>query len=395
MIVKSKILNTSILVLLIEMVLMQFALAQNLVSAPQKSQPELDEVIARWYDTWKDNYLKPGCNPGEYRIKADAYNNYTVSEGQGYGLILTVMMAWYNDEAQQLFDGLYRYAVAHPSIIVPALMAWAQDENCKDKADAGSATDGDLDIAYALLAADAIWGSTGEIDYKREALKRIEAIKQFNVNPETLFANFGDWVGPSSHHYYGTRSSDWRIGHFRAFAKATQDSFWNEVLETHLNAIEEMQHNFSPQTGLLPDFIYAEAGKALEPARPNFLEAETDNAHSWNACRDPWFIAADAITSGDTRTQKAAAAMSAWLRQATKSQPEKIVAGYKLDGSVLVDYSSLAFTAPFVTAATQDTDQAWLDALWTHVAEADSEGYYEDSIVLLSLLPIAGHWWAP
>jgi endoglucanase len=385
-----------VVILLLTILFTQIGLAENMfITTPQKSQAELDEVISRWYDTWKTKYLRPGCQDGEYRIKADAYGNYTVSEAQGYGLVLTAMMAWYDPEAQKLFDGLYQYAAAHPSMIVPSLMAWAQDENCNDKDGAGSATDGDLDIAYALLAADAIWGSTGNINYQQEAIKRIEAIKQFNINPETLLVNFGDWVGSSSTYFYGTRSSDWRIGHFRAYAKVTQDPFWTEVLEAHLKAIEEMQQNFSAQTGLLPDFIYAEEGEALKPARPNFLEADTDNSHSWNACRDPWFIAADAITSGDPRTQKAAAAMSAWIRQAANGQPEKIVAGYRLDGSALVDYTSLAFTAPFATAATQDTDQAWTNALWDHLEQANGEGYYEDSIVVLSLLPITGHWWSP
>ena len=59
---------------------------------------------------------------------------------------------------------MYHYYLAHPSSIGPHLMAWQQSDNGKALVDpngADSATDGDLDIAYALLA-DKIWGSSGE-----------------------------------------------------------------------------------------------------------------------------------------------------------------------------------------------------------------------------------------
>ncbi|WP_449437807.1 glycosyl hydrolase family 8 [Pedobacter steynii] len=39
------------------------------------------------------------------------------------------------------------------------------------------ATDGDMDIAYALLLADKQWGSSGKINYKAEAISIINALK--------------------------------------------------------------------------------------------------------------------------------------------------------------------------------------------------------------------------
>ena len=55
-------------------------------------------------------------------------------------------------------------------------MAWAQNESCQDIEGRNSATDGDLDIAYALLLADVQWGSIGEINYRGEAERTLEAI---------------------------------------------------------------------------------------------------------------------------------------------------------------------------------------------------------------------------
>jgi len=51
-----------------------------------------------------------------------------------------------------------------------------------DREGADSATDGDLDIAYALLLADNQWGSSGSVDYKAEALAVLSDILDKEVN---------------------------------------------------------------------------------------------------------------------------------------------------------------------------------------------------------------------
>ena len=42
-------------------------------------------------------------------------------------------------------------------------MAWAQNQSCQNVSGPDSATDGDLDIAYALLLADRQWAINGAI----------------------------------------------------------------------------------------------------------------------------------------------------------------------------------------------------------------------------------------
>lgn len=67
---------------------------------------------------------------------------------------------------------MYRYFRAHPSEINPDLMAWQQADTGTEIIDINgvdSATDGDMDIAYALLLADSQWGSSGEINYLSQA----------------------------------------------------------------------------------------------------------------------------------------------------------------------------------------------------------------------------------
>src|SRR5690242_1591392 len=104
-----------------------------------------DSATADFYWKWKSRYVVTGCQAGDYRIKASTGDGaYVVSEGQGYGMLITVMMAGQDPQAQAIFDGLHRYNLRHPSQNNPNLLAWAQDVNCRDILDHDSATDGDL-----------------------------------------------------------------------------------------------------------------------------------------------------------------------------------------------------------------------------------------------------------
>jgi endo-1,4-beta-D-glucanase Y len=143
---------------------------------PTQNTDELDQAIAAFYDVWKTRYVIPGCGEGQLRIRADAAEGKatTVSEGQGYGMVIVALMAGHDPEAQAVFDQLLHYARRHASSHNKWLMAWAQSESCQDILGRDSATDGDLDIAYALLLADVQWGSRGAVNYRQEAERTLE-----------------------------------------------------------------------------------------------------------------------------------------------------------------------------------------------------------------------------
>ncbi|MGG4397493.1 glycosyl hydrolase family 8 [Paenibacillus thiaminolyticus] len=81
-------------------------------------------------------------------------------------------------------------------------MAWQQIDNGSaivNNTEAGSdaATDGDMDMAYALLLADKQWGSSSGINYRAEAVNLINAIMQSEVNKQAWHLKHGDWVSDS------------------------------------------------------------------------------------------------------------------------------------------------------------------------------------------------------
>src|SRR5436190_16277554 len=156
------------------------------------SQSTMDSSVKSKWNTWKSNYLKT-AGTGRYYVKYNTAGE-TVSEAHGYGMLLTVLIAGYDTSAKTYFDGLYNYYKAHQSTTTPFLMAWKQNSSFQNIEGADSATDGDMDIAYALLLADKQWGSGGTINYLASAKSIINAIMQGDVNQSLWNLKLGDWA---------------------------------------------------------------------------------------------------------------------------------------------------------------------------------------------------------
>ena len=372
---------------------------------PQHTQADLDAAVLSSYRAWKQAYLKHGCGEGRFYVDpgqdtggSQGKRSISISEGHGYGMVIVAFMAGADPDARQLFDGLYAFFRDHPSGGDPNLMAWKQVEGCAniDGRNTGSATDGDMDIAYALLLADRQWGSANTINYKQAALQVIAALKSQTLNPTTHTLLLGDWVSPNDAKYgRSTRSSDFMLEHLRAYADASGDAEWTRVADTTYALIATIQRDASPTTGLLPDFI-ENVDTTPRPARPGFLEGAADGRYGYNACRTPWRIATDYLLAGDTRAQAALLPINTWLRSATDGDPHKVMGGYKLDGTAAVDYYEPAFAAPFgVGAMVSAANQNWLNAAWDRITDGTSDGYYSDTLRMQALIVMSGNWWTP
>jgi len=366
-----------------------------------RTQAQLDQAVADFYDAWKATYVSQDCDAGRYVVRAAVDRaNLTVSEAHGYGMMISALMAGHDPEAHAVFDGMYAYFREHPTALHARLMSWFQNKACNDANGRDSASDGDLDIAYALLLADKQWGSCGAVDYAAEAAAMMSDLLDGDMDATGEYALLGDWVRSDDPTFYrSTRSSDFMPDHFRSFAAVLGGATWNAAIDRGYAVFDTLQTSFSPVAGLLPDFILDPLGSP-SPAGPNFLEAATDGAYGYNATRDPWRIATDYLLSGDSRAKTVADRISAWIRWTTGDDPTAIRAGYRLDGTPVAnsDFLTLAFVAPFAAAATVDpANQLWLDALWDQIVgePVGAEGYFEDTLKMLSMLVVSGNWWAP
>ena len=132
---------------------------------PNRSREKMNRDLQHLYESWKALYLTTeGCLEGELRVSGgNCYQFGTCSEGTGYGMLLSVYMANAQNHAHEEFDSIFRYYKNH-SLPEYGLMRWEADRTGKDLSEY-VAPDGDLDVAFALLAAHRQWGSDGEICY--------------------------------------------------------------------------------------------------------------------------------------------------------------------------------------------------------------------------------------
>ncbi len=378
------------------------AYSDGALSVSTRTQTQLDDDVRAAYALWKGNYLR-AMSGGRYRVKFSADNNSpTVSEGQGYGMIIIAIMAGHDPDAKEIFDGLWRFVLDHKSEIDPRLPDWFVNANeSPDNNGDTSAFDGDADVAYALLLADVQWGSAGNINYLERAKEIIQAIFESEVGPNSDLPLLGDWVDPNGDEIdeYVTRSSDFMPGHFRAFALASNNNAWLDVVDACQDAIDRIQTVYSPVTGLLPDFLapLSDEDNALAPAPADLTEGPHDGHYNYNAGRDPWRIGTDWLLNGDASSRAQVQKISAWAEDSTGGDPLEIKPGYLLDGAPIppAEYFTTFFAAPLgVAAMCTPGQQEWLNDIYTLVFNRE-EGYYEDSVTLLSMLVMTHNFWDP
>lgn len=394
------------------------ALPLNPVCAVQTDNQILDKTLS-FYDYWKETYISQDTYvPGEpqyyVRYSDEKYsgNNQsvevTVSEAHGYGMLITACLADYDDNTKELFDGMYRYYKAHLSDIGPNLMSWQQCDNGTALIDGAydgsmyagesdSAADGDLDIAYALLIADYVWGSNGDINYKQTAINIINDIMKYEVNKTDWIIQLGDWCWwsePGETYYSATRSSDFIMQYMPVFAEVTGDQRWINVYDSTYDIINNIIAEYD--TGLLPDFIVKDSAGNFVASDEYFLEDVTDGMYAYNSCRTPWRISMDYLVNGNQNAKNFSDKLNKWITTKTNNAPENILAGYELDGTDYADYDDLCFTAPFLISAMTDADfSEWENSLWTYISSYGDDVYYGDTIKMLCMITYSDLWKVP
>lgn len=337
----------------------------------------------------------------------------TQSEAHGYGMIIAVLMADVEPMAKEIFDGFYRVYVNYPCVDDPRLMSWvvpsSGDFSIRRQA---SATDGDLDAAYALLLAHTRWGG-GPAGYKEtylDAAKRaIEGLEANNVirgeGPFYPRLGIGDHLAYHNYDKYrASRPCDYMVDHLDAFRAATGKASWKELADaTAQRIVPELMRQ-----GPLPaDFVGTreEAPAAVGGFKGISDEdgGRGDDAYGYNSCRFPWRMAVAYAHTGRPELKASLDRINSWLLSSPLHQengafdPQAVKAGYTTDGlEARADWSDDCFSAPFMAGLTAAGPEARpaLTALWNQVKEPEDD-YYADALTLLSMLHASGNWWKP
>ncbi|SDG18317.1 glycosyl hydrolase family 8 [Chitinophaga filiformis] len=370
----------------------------NCIKPNNVTQAAMNASVAGYYDYWKSKYLKNNLAslPGGYYVRgeisgdAEGFVPLGTSEGHGYGMVITALMAGYDPNAHAIYDGLYKTARAFHSSINTNLMGWVVADATGAQGHFDSATDGDIDIAYSLILAHYQWGSNGTINYLNEAKKMItNGLKAANVT-STNRLNLGDWDAKSA---LNTRPSDWMLSHLRAFYQETGDATWLNLINNLYAVYNQFSATYSPSTGLISDFVVK---NPPEPAPKNFIdEGPQTNEYNYNACRVPLRVVMDYALYGNTTAQNISNKIATWIIGKTGGNPANVKDGYQLNGTVSGSDPEAVFVAPFVAAAVVNSNnQAFVNSGWNFLKTAKS-GYYSDTYSLLCQLFISGNWWKP
>lgn len=332
-------------------------------------------------EQWVELYLVTDKESAFINGSNDHEEVQALSEAQGYGLLIAVQAAKKGWVDQTVFDQLLTYYVAHQISADNALMDWKQVEEDGEMVSVSkapvNATDGDMDIAYALFLADEQFGSQGVFNYKEMALNLTAALLTYTFQEDTHLLFVGDWAKEDETYQYLVRTSDLNLFYFAYFFEKTRDTRWQLVQQAAENTL--LQLSDLNQTGLIPDFAFV-TPTAVSVATANVFEGENDGDFGWNANRVPWRLALD----DNVTAKKVSSKFLSFFRSQSA-----IYAGYQLSGTPLVDYSSMAFSAPLALAS-----QHWLGAedslskqLKQEVTSSPLVGsYYGDTIQVLIML---------
>ncbi|KAL0041273.1 hypothetical protein WJX77_010658 [Trebouxia sp. C0004] len=270
----------------------------------------------------------------------------TVSEASGYGLLASVLanrridfdkfLIYYNEQENDQGLSCWQQVLRNNKIFTDPDPS---NNGC------GSATDGDLDAAYAVLLAGQKWHDPL---YTERGIKLCAAIWKWSITAETRVTNLGDWCKDkdgkeADKFYWVSRPSDYMLTHFQLFSEVdTQRSKqWISVIEASVQVLQQ-QLALHPETGLLADFlVYNKSEKRFKPSKGKILERDSDGDFGYNACRVPWRLA---IWYKQTHDQRLLPLLQAQQRFFEGQEP--ISAGYRLNGQPLETYTNICFLAP-------------------------------------------------
>ncbi|HVY27181.1 MAG TPA: glycosyl hydrolase family 8 [Polyangiaceae bacterium] len=313
------------------------------------------------YTTWKGKYLKM-CSATRYRVASNGEE--TVSEGIGYGMLLTVA---HGDRTE--FDGLWGYYKDHSS---GGVMGWKASGCGNNVVDGNSASDADLDAAMALIQASCKWGGT----YLAEAQTLIAAIK----SNETIEGG-ENFLKPAHQGLDSCQNVSYASpGYYRAFAKKKPDqaAFWNKLAS---DSYTQLSRTANGSTGLVPNWSNMSGGAGCG-GKPD------GDRYGYDAARTPWRVATDYVWNGTPAAKDWLTKLVTWV-DGPAGGITTIGDKYQLNGTKESPNHNSTFTGALALAGMSQS-QSKADQYATAFKAVSDGAYFEESLRAVYMLLASG-----
>lgn len=392
------------------------------------STASMDTIVKLQYDSWKTNRLftagaaggvissdtrsifSGSSVSGCYYVQFNSSASFSyVSEGMGYGMLIMVMMAGYEANAQNYFDGLYKMARCRPAyqFFIDSgstdthykyLMEWKIKADWSTNNDGYNAADGDMDLALALIMADRQWGSAGAINYSAEAVNTINAIKNWNCAfSTTANAAYAVPLVNTAGFRFASRTSDYMYDHFRQYKAITGDTFWDTALANCQSLITGIINLESPNHKLTPGWIVDTTTSPVK-SPGGIIESPNEGEYDFNAIRNPWRWAVHYIMAGNATSRSQAGGITSKIFSDIGGNAEAMPNFYTMSGSASGGPSrNMAMLHGIMAGAVCNvnaSDQAWLNSAFTTCANNVQTGYFDTELILMSEIFVTGNWWS-
>lgn len=267
----------------------------------------------------------------------DPLRNGTVtSEAQSYALLRAV---WMND--REAFDRTWAWTREHLAR-ADGLHSWLWDPAVGRVIDENSATDGDEDIAFALLLAARAFQRPDYADRAREIVQAIRRSAGVRTT-DGWMPSAGNWAGPEriiNFSYFAPYA-------YRYFARIDPEGQWDAALRTGYRVVEEITAGIAPL--LPPDFAVLTA-EGRVAGLPEGSRLSRD--FSYDAIRILWRLELDCRVMQEPRGCAIVDRLLDRLER-LRQRDGRFLSRYAISGQPLTVDESPSFAAAFLPAYTR------------------------------------------
>lgn len=328
--------------------------------APFTTGPTTPTVLTQahaYYPNWIRQYVQSA--PQGLRVVNAGLNDATVSEGQGYGMLIAALA-----KDPTTFRGLWQYAARY--LDANGLMNWEVSSTGR-VIGASSATNGDETMAEGLLIAGARWPGHG---YHRAGVAMANAIYAHDLIAGTHVIGPGDG--------WGSANTDIAPGYidpyaYQMFAQATGNKGWTQVLLANEHWLASTGANAT--TGLMPDWESTHGSAVVPPGSQNPTQA---HEYYENAAPNPIWLVQWMMHGGHST---AATRLTQFLSNAPLSD------GYTLTGTPLSSgYTNMPFLSGIGTLLmAANPTNSHTAAVYQQMLTQQANSYYGSTLKALAL----------